>query len=73
MTMNTPNGQKVQIMLEELADVYGTEWTTSKMLVTSYPSDQYHSNNITQKYYEQRAEEGLVSSPQPQRSYSRHH
>ena len=29
--MSTPNGQKVQIMLEELADVYGTEWTTTKM------------------------------------------
>ncbi|KAL6721691.1 hypothetical protein ACLMJK_000795 [Lecanora helva] len=27
ITMNTPNGQKVQIMLEELHDVYGTEWT----------------------------------------------
>ncbi|KAL9135507.1 MAG: hypothetical protein Q9175_003309 [Cornicularia normoerica] len=27
VTMATPNGQKVQIMLEELHDVYGTEWT----------------------------------------------
>ncbi len=29
VTMSTPNGQKVQIMLEELHDVYGTEWTYS--------------------------------------------
>lgn len=27
--MNTPNGQAVQILLEELKDVYGTEWTTT--------------------------------------------
>lgn len=27
--MSTPNGQKVQILLEELALVYGTEWTTT--------------------------------------------
>jgi len=31
ITQSTPNGQKVQIMLEELADVYGTEWTTTKI------------------------------------------
>lgn len=29
ITMNTPNGQAVQIMLEELADAYGTQWTTT--------------------------------------------
>lgn len=29
LTMNTPNGQAVQILLEELKDVYGTEWTTT--------------------------------------------
>lgn len=29
ITQNTPNGQAVQILLEELKDVYGTEWTTS--------------------------------------------
>lgn len=29
ITQSTPNGQKVQILLEELKDVYGTEWTTS--------------------------------------------
>lgn len=27
--MNTPNGQAVQILLEELKDAYGTEWTTT--------------------------------------------
>ena len=29
ITMNTPNGQAVQILLEELKDTYGTEWTTT--------------------------------------------
>ncbi|KAI9801229.1 MAG: hypothetical protein M1825_003503 [Sarcosagium campestre] len=29
VTQNTPNGQKVQILLEELKDIYGTEWTTT--------------------------------------------
>lgn len=29
ITMNTPNGQAVQIMLEELKDAYGVEWTTT--------------------------------------------
>ncbi|KAF2863497.1 glutathione S-transferase [Piedraia hortae CBS 480.64] len=29
ITMNTPNGQAVQIMLEELKAVYGTEFTTT--------------------------------------------
>lgn len=29
ITQNTPNGKKVQIFLEELKDVYGTEWTTT--------------------------------------------
>ena len=33
--MNTPNGQKVQILLEELKDIYGTEWTTTKMCFAS--------------------------------------
>lgn len=29
ITQNTPNGQAVQIFLEELKDAYGTEWSTS--------------------------------------------
>ena len=29
ISMNTPNGQAVQIFLEELKDAYGTEWTTT--------------------------------------------
>ncbi|EME79886.1 uncharacterized protein MYCFIDRAFT_37457 [Pseudocercospora fijiensis CIRAD86] len=29
ITQNTPNGQAVQIFLEELKDTYGTEWTTT--------------------------------------------
>lgn len=31
ITTNTPNGQKIQILLEELKELYGTEWTTSLM------------------------------------------
>ncbi|KAK5007041.1 hypothetical protein LTR60_005817 [Cryomyces antarcticus] len=38
ITQSTPNGQKVQIMLEELADVYGTEWTTTLMCVFAHPA-----------------------------------
>ena len=33
ITMSTPNGQKVQIMLEELHEIYGTEWTYSLLYV----------------------------------------
>jgi hypothetical protein len=29
VTQSTPNGQKVQILLEELKQVYGTEWDTT--------------------------------------------
>lgn len=29
ITCSTPNGKKVQILLEELKDVYSLEWTTS--------------------------------------------
>jgi len=35
ITQSTPNGQKVQIMLEELADVYGTQWTTTLINIMS--------------------------------------
>lgn len=38
LTMNTPNGQAVQILLEELKDVYGTEWTTT--LIDIFTNDQ---------------------------------
>lgn len=38
LTMSTPNGQAVQIMLEELKDVYGTEWTTT--LIDIFTNDQ---------------------------------
>ena len=33
--MSTPNGQKVQIMLEELHEIYGTEWTYSLLYVVT--------------------------------------
>ena len=29
ITQNTPNGQAVQVFLEELKDAYGTSWTTT--------------------------------------------
>ncbi|MCJ1395116.1 hypothetical protein MMC18_007997 [Xylographa bjoerkii] len=35
ITMSTPNGQKVQIMLEELAEKYGTEWDTTFVNIMS--------------------------------------
>ena len=39
LTMSTPNGQKVQIMLEELKDIYGTEWTYTIMSVLKHASN----------------------------------
>ena len=38
LTMNTPNGQAVQVLLEELKDTYGTEWTTT--LIDIFTNDQ---------------------------------
>lgn len=38
LTMSTPNGQAVQIYLEELKDAYGVEWTTT--LVDIMTNDQ---------------------------------
>ncbi|MCJ1332378.1 hypothetical protein MMC10_009070 [Thelotrema lepadinum] len=35
ITQSTPNGQKVQIMLEELADLYGTTWDTTKINIST--------------------------------------
>ncbi|KAG0650275.1 Glutathione S-transferase domain-containing [Hyphodiscus hymeniophilus] len=35
ITQSTPNGQKVQILLEELADVYGTEFTTTLINIST--------------------------------------
>lgn len=35
VTQSTPNGQKVQIMLEELAETYGTEWTTTLINIST--------------------------------------
>jgi len=35
LTMNTPNGQAVQIMLEELKDLYQTEWTTTLINIST--------------------------------------
>jgi glutathione S-transferase len=37
ITQNTPNGQATQIMLEELADAYGTEWTTTLINIVRQP------------------------------------
>jgi glutathione S-transferase len=35
ITQNTPNGQATQILLEELADKYGTEWTTQVINIST--------------------------------------
>ena len=35
ITQSTPNGQKVQILLEELADTYGTKWTTTLINIST--------------------------------------
>ena len=43
ITQSTPNGQKVQIMLEELHDVYGTEWTQTLMYTVPFPLFFYFS------------------------------
>ncbi|KAJ9622494.1 hypothetical protein H2203_006719 [Taxawa tesnikishii (nom. ined.)] len=38
LTQSTPNGQKVQLMLEELALLYKTEWTTT--LINIFTNEQ---------------------------------
>lgn len=38
LTMNTPNGQAVQIFLEELKDLYGISWSTT--LIDIFTNDQ---------------------------------
>ncbi|KAI9848691.1 MAG: hypothetical protein M1837_006778 [Sclerophora amabilis] len=38
ITQSTPNGQKVQILLEELKDIYGIQWTTS--LINIFTNEQ---------------------------------
>lgn len=35
ITQNTPNGQAVQILLEELAETYGTAWTTTLINIST--------------------------------------
>jgi glutathione S-transferase len=35
ITQNTPNGQAVQIFLEELAEAYGLEWTTTLINIST--------------------------------------
>lgn len=35
ITQSTPNGQATQIILEELADVYRTEWTTTLINIST--------------------------------------
>ena len=39
VTMNTESGQKTQILLEELSDMYGTKWSTTLMSV-------YHHHHV---------------------------
>lgn len=47
LTTNTPNGQKVQILLEELKEVYSTEWTTTLM---SAPSPRIQVWNLLNSF-----------------------
>ncbi|KAL9111682.1 MAG: hypothetical protein Q9227_003956 [Pyrenula ochraceoflavens] len=35
ITQSTPNGQAVQVLLEELKDVYGTSWTTTLINIST--------------------------------------
>lgn len=35
ITQSTPNGKAVQIMLEELHDLYGLEWTTTLIQIST--------------------------------------
>lgn len=35
ITQNTPNGQAVQIFLEELNEAYGTNWTTTLINIST--------------------------------------
>ena len=35
ITQNTPNGQATQILLEELAEAYGTTWTTTLINIST--------------------------------------
>jgi Glutathione S-transferase, N-terminal domain len=35
ITQSTPNGQKVQILLEELAETYSTKWTTTLINIST--------------------------------------
>ena len=77
ITMNTPNGQKIQIMLEELADTYkNIEWSTTLMYdclrLVLYPSSKPEILTSFQQHFHQRAKERLVSPPQPEWPYPRH-
>jgi hypothetical protein len=46
VTQSTPNGQKVQIMLEELKQVYGTvDWDTTLIVCRTTPTDVYPMTN----------------------------
>jgi len=69
VTQNTPNGQKVQIMLEELAAVYPDfKWETTKMYTHCLPPLSWPMvDHLSQKYRHQRAKERLVPSYKPQR------
>lgn len=83
--MSTPNGQKVQIMLEELHEVYGTEWTQTLMYIalsiipaTRIPFDNPVKGRLAkllphQQHHDQRAKERLVPPPRPQRPHPHPH
>ena len=72
ITMNTPNGQAVQIMLEELADAYGTQWTTTLInIMTNEQKKEWYV--FSQTVIQPRLELEQVSQTRPQRPNPRPH
>jgi len=60
LTMSTPNGQPIQILLEELKDAYGTEWTTTLIdIMTNEQKEEWFlrlnpNGTTTRLHYEAR-------------------
>jgi len=53
ITMNTPNGQAVQIMLEELKEAgYKVDWTTTLIVsrASTSPTNPSHLHQLTRLY-----------------------
>ncbi|GMG29677.1 unnamed protein product [Aspergillus oryzae] len=66
ITSLTPNGRKVHILLEELKDVYGLEWTTSLIdLDTKEQKKNGSSNSIPTVYNHFLVQENQTTSTNP--------